>query len=178
MADVPGQESPSEEKPKGRSTGRRMMNWLGYGLEEEQDQSASAPEIEDAGAAINGDAGAQPEPAAESVTEVHSLPLAEETPANSDESVGPPPAPPASEAGTAAEAESPAPEPEPPAPEPEAEPAAHAEKPDDEKPSSGRRSLRGLLRRRRKAEPAPEPEDEGEPEAEAAAPPPQLPPPP
>src|SRR3954468_12817981 len=153
MADVPGQESPSEEKRKGRSTGRRVMSWLGYGLEKEQDQSASAPAIEDAGAAINGDAGAQAEPAAEPVTEVHSLPAAEETPASSDESVGPPPAPPASEAEPAAQAESPAPEPEPepasepePAPEPEppapeaeapapeAEPAAHAEEPDDEKP--------------------------------------------
>src|SRR4051812_50034260 len=94
MADVPGQESPSEEKPKGRSTGRRVMNWLGYGLEEEQDQSASAPAIEDAGAAINGDAGAQAEPAAEPGTEGHSLPPAEGTPANSDEQAGPPPAPP------------------------------------------------------------------------------------
>src|SRR3954451_17939617 len=137
MADVPGQESPSEEKPKGRSTGWRMMNWLGYGLEEEQDKSASAPAIEDAGAAINGDVGAQAEP----VTEVHSLPLAEETPADSDEGVGPPPA---SEPEPAAQAEppapepepepasepEPAPEPEPPAPEPEAETAAHAAQPD------------------------------------------------
>src|SRR4051812_13381711 len=112
MADVPGQESPSEQKPKGRSTGRRMMNWLGYGLEDEQDRSASAPAIEDAGATTNGDAGTTPEPAAEPVTEVHSLPAPEETPPSSDESVGPPPQPPTSEPEPAAQAEPPAPEPE------------------------------------------------------------------